>query len=71
MRKKKRKSSKQEVNDRKIEEIIKKLDIAIVILLAWAGLKRKEVAKVLGVSEKTIERRIPFRKLKQIWQEKG
>ncbi|MEM2293472.1 MAG: ECF-type sigma factor [Candidatus Aenigmatarchaeota archaeon] len=72
MGKKKRKSPKQRgEGDQKIEEIIRKLDITVVILLAWAGLKRKEVAKVLGVSEKTIERMLPFQKLKRIWQEKG
>jgi hypothetical protein len=48
----------------KLEKINKKLDILIAIELAKSGLPRKEVAAVLDVSEKTIERMIPFEKLK-------
>ena len=48
----------------KLDKIIKRLDILTVILLAQAGLKRKEIAEALGVSEKTIERLIPISKIK-------
>ncbi len=48
----------------KLEEVCKKLDILIVIELARSGLSLTEVAKVLDVSEDTIERMVPFRKLK-------
>jgi len=48
----------------KYNEILRKLDILIIIQLAKSGLTLKETAKVLGVSEDTIERTLPFKKLK-------
>lgn len=48
----------------KMENVDKKLDMLIVIQLAKCGLNRVEVAKVLGVSEDTIERMVPFGKIK-------
>lgn len=51
--------------NKKIEKLNKKLDMIIVILLAKSGFTRKEVADVLKVSEKTIERMLPFEKLKK------
>ncbi len=33
-----------------------KLDMMTIILLAQSGLKRKEIAKIFDISEKTIER---------------
>jgi len=54
--------------NRKMEKIIKRLDMITVILLARAGLKRKEIAQSLGISEKTIERMLPFEKLKEKWR---
>jgi transposase len=48
-----------------LEEINNKLERLIAIILAKTGLSRKEVAKVLGVSEKTVERMVPFRKIKK------
>ncbi|MEM3576885.1 MAG: helix-turn-helix domain-containing protein [Candidatus Bathyarchaeia archaeon] len=51
--------------NKKIEKVNKKLDMIIVILLAKSGFTRKEVADVLKVSEKTIERMLPFEKLKK------
>lgn len=50
--------------NKKLGEILKKLDILVVVHLANSGLTRKEIAEVLGVSEDTIERMLPFRKLK-------
>jgi DNA-binding transcriptional regulator LsrR (DeoR family) len=50
--------------NKKLDEILKKLDILVVVHLANSGLTRKEIAEVLGVSEDTIERMLPFRKLK-------
>lgn len=49
----------------KLDKIAKRLDILVVILLAKSSLTRKEIAAVLGVSEKTIERMLPFERLKQ------
>lgn len=49
----------------KPDDILKRLDILTVIMLARSGLTRKEVAEVLEVSEKTIERMLPFEKLKR------
>jgi len=50
--------------DEKLTKIARRLDVLTVILLAKSGLTLKETADVLGVSEDTIERMIPFRKLK-------
>ncbi len=54
----------EKTTNRKLDEVLKKLDILIVVHLANSGLTRKEIADVLGVSEDTIERMLPFRKLK-------
>jgi transposase len=51
------------INER-LDKVIKRLDILAVILLVKSGLTRKEIADVLGVSGKTIERLIPVSKLK-------
>lgn len=48
-----------------LDKIAKRLDMIVVILLARSGLDRKEIADILGVSEKTIERMLPFREIKQ------
>lgn len=40
----------------KTEQTSKQLDLIAAILLAQSGLTRKEIAEVLDVSEKTIER---------------
>jgi len=55
--------SEKKSNER-LDKIIKKLDIITVILLVKSGLTRKEIAAVMGVSEKTIERLIPVSKIK-------
>ena len=52
------------VSNNKLDKIIKRLDIITVVLLVKSGLTRKEIAKALGVSEKTIERLIPVSKIK-------
>jgi DNA-binding transcriptional regulator LsrR (DeoR family) len=62
-------SASKDLNE-KLGQIAKKLDILIVTQLAKSGLTRKEVADVLGVSEKTIERMLPFAKLSQRRREK-
>jgi len=62
--------AKSSDSNRKLNEILRRLDILIVILLAKSGLTRKETADVLGVSEKTIERMLPFAKLSQKRAEK-
>ena len=50
---------------RKLDKIIKRLDMILVVLLAKSGLKLNEIADILGISERTIQRMIPFRKIKQ------
>ena len=50
--------------NKKLNELLRKLDILIVVQLANSGLTLKEIAKTLGISEDTIERMLPFRKLK-------
>lgn len=48
-----------------LTKIGKRLDMIVVILLAQSGLNRKDIADILGISEKTIQRMLPFRKIKQ------
>lgn len=50
---------------KRLDKIAKRLDIIVVILLARSGVNRKEIADILGISEKTIERMLPFRQIKQ------
>lgn len=57
-------SANKNLNE-KLSQLNKKLDIIVVALLAKSGLTRKEIADVLGISEKTIERMVPFEKLEQ------
>ena len=40
--------------DEQLEKISKKLDIIITILLAKSGVQQREIAKMLGMSTKTI-----------------
>jgi transposase len=54
----------EKVSKDKLDKIIKRLDVISVILLVRSGLKRKEIAEALGVSEKTIERLVPVSKIK-------
>jgi DNA-binding transcriptional regulator LsrR (DeoR family) len=48
----------------KLDKIIKKLDIITITLLYNSGLKKKDIAEALNVSEDTIERTIHVSKLK-------
>jgi DNA-binding NarL/FixJ family response regulator len=50
--------------NKKLDKLIRRLDILIVVQLVNSGLTLKEIAKTLDISEDTIERMIPFRKLK-------
>jgi transposase len=54
----------EKISNDRLDRIIKRLDIITVILLVRSGLKRKEIAEALGVSEKTIGRLIPVSKIK-------
>lgn len=56
--------SEKQSNER-LDKIIKRLDIITVVLLVNSGFTRKEIAKALGVSEKTIERLISVSKIKR------
>lgn len=49
----------------KLDKIAKRLDMIVVILLAKSGLKLKEISSILGISERTIQYWLPFRKIKQ------
>jgi DNA-directed RNA polymerase specialized sigma subunit len=51
-------------SDRKLGEILRRLDVLVIIQLAKSGLTLKETAKVLDISEDTIERILPFKRLK-------
>jgi len=51
--------------DEMLREIRRKLDMLIVIELASRGLNLKEIADILNVSERTIQRIISIRKIKQ------
>jgi len=50
---------------KRLDKIARRLDMIVVILLARSGLNRKEIADIIGVSEKTIERMLPFRQIRQ------
>jgi hypothetical protein len=56
--------NQSQILNSKMDDISKKLDILLVIQLAKCGMTRVEAAKVLGVSEDTIERMLPFGKIK-------
>jgi transposase len=53
------------IEDR-LDKIIRKLDIITIVLLANSGVKKKDIAIALGVSEDTIERLIKISKLKPV-----
>lgn len=48
-----------------LDKIAKNLDMILVILLAKSGVKKSEIANILGVSERTITNWLPFRQIKQ------
>lgn len=56
---------KDEDVNKNLERITKQLDMMLVILLAESGLNKEEVAKILGVSGRTIQNLLPFGKLKK------
>lgn len=57
--------NESKTTNKRLNEVLKKLDILVVVQLANSGLTRKEIADVLRVSEKTIERMLPFARLGQ------
>jgi len=44
------------MNEKQIEDIKSKLDILIIIHLAKAGISQKDIAKILGVGDKKIQK---------------
>lgn len=44
----------------RLDNIAKKLDILIAILLAKSGVTQKEIASILGISDRTIRNWLPF-----------
>lgn len=48
-----------------LEKIAKRLDMILVILLAKSGVNQKEIADILGISERTIRNWLPFRQIKK------
>jgi transposase len=51
--------------EERLDKVIKRLDVVTVILLANSGLTRKDIAQILGVSEKTIERLVSISKIRR------
>ena len=43
----------------------KKLDVVIAIMLAQSGVDKKDVAKVIGISGRTLQDLIPFGQIKK------
>ena len=56
---------KDESLGNKLDNIAKKLDMILVILLAKSGVKQKEIADILGKNERTIRRWLPFREIQK------
>ena len=54
----------------KIDEQNKKFDVIIALLSAGVGLSKEDIGFLLNVSEKTIQRMIPFGKIKNNLKEK-
>lgn len=54
-----------------LERIAKRLDMILVILLAKSGVNQKEIAKIIGVTDRTIRNWLPFGLIKQTQKEEG
>jgi len=50
---------------KRMDRIARRMDIVVVVLLARSGLSKREISKVLGTSEKSIERMLPFRQIRR------
>lgn len=50
--------------EKEIKEINQKLNIILIMLLKENGLGKKEIAKVLGIGDKTIDKIVPYSKLR-------
>ncbi len=50
---------------KKLDRIVRQLDTLIVVLLAKSAFERKDIAKILGVTERTVSNIISVRKLKK------
>lgn len=48
-----------------LDKIAKRLDMILVILLAKSGVNQSDIAKIIGTTERTIRRWLPFRQIKQ------
>jgi len=51
-------------SDATSKEILRKLDMMLIVHLAKAGLSLRETSDALKISEDTVERMLPFKKLK-------
>jgi len=51
----------------KLDNIIRKLDMILVILLAKSGVKQKKIAEILGISDRTIRKWLPFKEIQTNW----
>jgi DNA-binding NarL/FixJ family response regulator len=58
------KKTKSDSPERERSDILRRLDMLLIIQLAKSGLTLKEISKALNVSEDTIERMLPFKKIK-------
>lgn len=61
--------TKDESLGKKLDIIAKKLDMILVILLAKSGVKQKKIADILGISDRTIRKWLPFREIQKSREE--
>lgn len=51
--------------EEQIKNLVNKIDILIIIELAKCGLPKKQIAKVLKISDNTIDKILPYNELKK------
>jgi DNA-binding NarL/FixJ family response regulator len=51
--------------EEKLDLLLKKIDILLIVELTKSGLNKKQVAKVLKISDKTIDKILPYSELKK------
>lgn len=52
-------------NKETLDKIAKRLDMILVVLLAKSGVNKSEIARILGITERTIRNWLPFRQIQQ------
>ena len=51
--------------EEKLDLLLKKIDILLIVELTKSGLNKKQVAKVLKISDNTIDKILPYSELKK------